>query len=113
MPNYPSLNGAHPFTSHPHGREKRHGKIGGTGRGLKRSAPPLTLLNWTVPSPRPAEYRPGTVQTGALYCRGCRNHVTRLIKQSAGSPIPWVCDVWCSPASPAREHFISTIHSQE
>jgi hypothetical protein len=112
MPQYPSLNGRHPFTSNPDGRGKKLAHVASKGRGRGRGG---QSFHTAIPAVSQLSTRPpvpvGTQMHGQLMCPACRSQVTTLVRQSAASTHPWVCTVWCSPRDPRREHFISTRHT--
>lgn len=138
MSRFDSLNGTHPLTSNPSGREKRTGKIGGNGRGMGRGgtfvqvpptqlgerAParpqlppptrygrenrPFTLMELAVTNPPTGVYRVGERVTGSFVCPACHTRTTTLVYQLPTSTVRWVCADWCSPRNPRTTPFVST-----
>lgn len=107
---FDSLNGTHPLSSNPKGREKRAGKLGGYGRGMKRSANHFvpTLMQLPATPPPAGAYRVGDRVTGSFMCPACRTRTMTLVYQLPTSTLRWVCADWCSPRDPRREAFVST-----
>lgn len=108
---YPSLNRPHPFTSNPDGRVKAWSKIARNGRGMGRIQTPIAPSVEQIrprPNPSPDGATVGDRIHGAFLCPACRSRVDTLVRQSAASTKPWVCQTWCSPRDPRTEHFLST-----
>lgn len=109
---YPSLNSTHPFRSNPDGRAKYWSRVAGNGRGMARLQSPVTVptTQLGVRQRQPsfeAGARVGDHRHGDFVCPSCRSRVSVIVRQSAASTLPWVCQQWCSPRFPRSEHFIS------